>query len=76
MDRGDWLMDNDGRMNALFSKPVRVTALEVTLTLILLLSWTRMEEAPHTQATSAEDGIRATFSGQVATSIGELTAPW
>ena len=63
-------------MNALFSRPVRMTALVVTLTLILLLSWTRMEEASSTQTTSAEDGTHATSSGQVATYADKLTTPW
>ena len=76
MDRGDWLKDNGGPMNALFSRLIRMTALVVILTLILLLSWTRLEEASSTQATSAEDGIHATSPGQVATSAGDLNAPW
>ena len=76
MDSGVWLADNGGRMNALFPRPVRTTALVVTLTLVLLLSWTRMEKASSTQATSAEEGIHTTSSGQVATSAGKLTALW
>ena len=62
-------------MNALISRPVRMTALVVTLALILLLSWTRMEEASSTQATSAQEENHATSSGQVATSAGKLKLP-
>ena len=59
-------------INALISRPVRMTALVVTLTLLLLLSWTRMEEASSTRATSVEHGIHVTSSGQMATLAGEM----
>ena len=63
-------------MNALFSRPVRMTALVVTLALILLLSWTGMEETSSTQATSAGDAVHVASPGQVSTSESKLIAPW
>lgn len=63
-------------MNALFSRPVRMTALVVTPTLVLLLSWTRMEEASSTQATPAGDAVHVASPGQVSTSEGKLIGPW